>query len=229
MQNPAGWLPDTVRDRLKLYLVLGSPFCRHSPEEVLQAAIRGGITLFQYREKGTGAYTGNKSVELGRRLRTICRENGIPFIVNDDLELALELEADGLHVGQEDAEKVGVAELKGRLGSSRILGVSAHNVKEAEEAVRDGADYLGVGPMYTTSSKLDAREVQGPVLIRRLREEGIPLPIVGIGGITASRSAEVIRSGADGVAVISAITGSADPENEARKILGEVNRVCRDS
>ncbi|MEV2909294.1 thiamine phosphate synthase [Paenibacillus larvae] len=225
MQAPAGWLPEAVSARLKLYLVLGSPFCRHSPEEVLQAAIRGGITLFQYREKGNGALTGNKLVELGRRLRFICRENGIPFIVNDDLELALELDAEGLHVGQEDAEKAGVAELRCRLGPSRILGVSAHNVEEAEAAVRDGADYLGVGPMYTTSSKADACEVQGPSLIRRLRGEGIFMPIVGIGGITASRSGDVIRAGADGVAVISSITGSADPEKEAGQILEMVHQA----
>ncbi|WP_458120100.1 thiamine phosphate synthase [Paenibacillus sp. Z6-24] len=215
--------PDTdiMRRWLKLYLVMGSVNCTETPEQVLRQAIAGGITMFQFREKGVGALTGTACVQLARRLQEICAEHGIPFIVNDDLELALELNADGVHVGQDD-EAASV--IRRRLGPDKIVGVSAHSLEEAQQAIADGADYLGVGPVYPTISKPDAEAVRGTTVIEQLRTAGLDIPVVGIGGIHASNAAPVIAAGADGVAVISAIAGAPDSRAAAAELAGMVTR-----
>lgn len=199
--------------------MMGSVNCENSsPENVLREAIAGGITLFQFREKGPGALEGTTKLELGRRLFRICREHGIPFIVNDDVELMLALNADGLHIGQEDGS---ARAMRNRIGD-KILGISAHNLSEARAALADGADYLGVGPMYETETKPDIHEVRGPEVIREIRGAGIACPIVGIGGITYGKAAPVIAAGADGVAVISAISQAIRPAEAAKKLMQEV-------
>ncbi|MDD9266813.1 thiamine phosphate synthase [Paenibacillus sp. GCM10023248] len=206
---------EQLRKALQLYLVMGSPNCNGAdPYTVLEEAIAGGITMFQFREKGAGALQGRALLELGARLRGLCAQHGIPFIVNDDERLALELEADGIHVGQED---VPAAALRQRL-KHWIVGVSAHDPAEAQSALASGADYLGVGPQYATRTKLDARDVRGPAMIARIRESGIRLPLVGIGGIDAANAAPVIRAGADGVAVVSAIAGARSPREAAAEL-----------
>ncbi|MGG1556306.1 thiamine phosphate synthase [Paenibacillus ferrarius] len=203
---------EELRKALRLYLVMGSPNCGGAdPVEVLDAAIAGGVTMFQLREKGPGALQGPELLALGTRLRRLCRDRGVPFIVNDDERLALALEADGLHIGQEDAP---AAEVR-RRHPGLIVGVSAHDLAEAQSAVAAGADYLGVGPMYVTRTKLDAREVRGPAMIERMRAGGIRLPLVGIGGIDAGSAGPVLRAGADGVAVVSAITAASSPRAAA--------------
>ncbi|WP_416235517.1 thiamine phosphate synthase [Paenibacillus campi] len=197
-----------MRQQLKLYLVMGSINCTAAPEQVLRQAIAGGITMFQYREKGDGARTGQAAAELARRLQNICRQHSIPFIVNDDLELALSLQADGIHVGQSDLPASLIRE---QLGTDKIVGVSAHSLTEASCAIAAGADYLGIGPIYPTRSKADAEPVRGTAVIEQLRHAGMTLPLVGIGGIDTSNAAAVVESGADGVAVISSIAGQSDP------------------
>ncbi|SEC42697.1 thiamine phosphate synthase [Paenibacillus sp. GP183] len=208
-----------LKERLKLYFVMGSPNCVKDPLIVLHEAIVGGITAFQFREKGKGALTGQDAIYLGSELRKLCKAHDVLFIVNDDVELALKLKADGLHIGQEDDSLLNIRANM----LDKIVGVSAHNVAEAEIAVRNGADYLGAGPMYTTLTKLDAREVQGPQMIREIRQNGIVIPIVGIGGITAETAEKVVESGADGVAVVSAISLAASPQKAAEEILQIVN------
>ncbi|WP_376717942.1 thiamine phosphate synthase [Paenibacillus forsythiae] len=199
---------EAVRTHLRAYFIMGSVNSRRPAAEVLAEAIAGGVTIFQFREKGAGALTGEAKISLARELQGICRAHGVPFIVNDDIELAIELDADGVHVGQDD-ESARV--LRERLGSRKIIGVSAHTPEEVRQAIEDGADYLGIGPVYPTSSKDDARPVQGTVLIHNLRTEGIAIPMVGIGGITAENASPVLAAGADGVSVISAIAGADDP------------------
>ncbi|WP_151734687.1 thiamine phosphate synthase [Paenibacillus tengchongensis] len=200
--------PAAMRSLLRLYFIMGSVNCpRLSPADTLREAIAGGVTLFQYREKGAGALQGAAALELGRQLQAICRENSVPFIVNDDIGLAELLDADGVHVGQDDAP---ARELRRRLGAHKIIGVSAHTVDEARQAVADGADYLGIGPIYPTASKDDARAVQGPPILEELRRCGLDIPLVGIGGITAGSARPVIEAGADGVSVISAIAAAED-------------------
>lgn len=210
---------EQLRKALRLYLVMGSPNCGGAdPAAVLEAAIAGGITMFQFREKGAGALQGAAKLELGARLRRLCAQHAIPFIVNDDEGLALELEADGIHIGQEDAP---AADIRQRL-KQMIVGVSAHDLAEARSALAEGADYLGVGPQYATRTKLDAREVQGPAVIQRIRAGGIRLPLVGIGGIDATNASHVIRAGADGVAVVSAIASAHSPREAAVDLLRNI-------
>lgn len=203
-----------IRDWLKVYFIAGTANVTRPLPEVLQEAINGGVTLFQYREKGVGALTGEAYKKLGEELKTVCQENGIPFIVNDDVDLAIALDADGVHIGQEDDN---VEEVRSRI-CDRVLGVSAHTLEEAKKALADGADYLGVGPVFPTSSKSDTREVCGPDFIASLREQGIDAPVVAIGGITVENAPEVVAGKADGLSVISAISHAEDPAEAARQL-----------
>ncbi|MBR7554666.1 thiamine phosphate synthase [Allobacillus sp. GCM10007491] len=207
---------EQIKELLPVYFIMGSTNCNgRDPVRVLEEAIAGGITLFQFREKGESALTGKEKVRLAERLKKICQENHIPFIVNDDLDLAIELDAHGIHVGQDDLE----ADIVREKFSNKILGVSAHTIEEAEQAIKDGADYLGLGPIYPTNSKDDAREVAGTGIIECFRNHGITIPIVGIGGITPANAEEVIQASADGVAVISAIASSSDVKETAKSFL----------
>jgi thiamine-phosphate pyrophosphorylase len=209
---------EVMRERLKVYFIMGSANCKKQPLEVLTEAIDGGITLFQFREKGSGALVGEQKYEFAKQLQNICQKRGIPFIVNDDVELALALDADGVHIGQDDENARVVREKIG----DKILGVSAHNLKEAQEAIAAGADYIGVGPIYPTTSKEDAKKAQGPAIIRLLRDQGVDIPLVAIGGITAENAGEVMSAGADGVSVISAIASAASPFLAAKQLVQAV-------
>ncbi|MFC0296722.1 thiamine phosphate synthase [Geobacillus jurassicus] len=211
-----------MKERLAVYFIMGSQNSERPAADVLKEALDGGVTLFQFREKGQGALKGADKEALARQLQRLCRAYGVPFIVNDDVELALAIDADGVHVGQDDEDARRVREKIG----DKILGVSAHNVEEARAAVEAGADYLGVGPIYPTSSKEDAKEAQGPDVLRRLREAGIAIPIVAIGGITAGNAKTVIEAGADGVSVISAIASAPAPK-AAAAALAEAVRAAR--
>lgn len=213
-----------IRSLLKVYFIMGSVNCRLSPAEVLTEALAGGITLFQFREKGKGALTGRGKFELAQNLMQLCRAHGVPFIVNDDLELAIALNADGIHVGQDDAS---AGTIRARLGAGKIIGVSAHTLQEAQQAIEDGADYLGIGPVYPTSSKEDAQPVNGTRLIEELRTRGIDIPLVGIGGITLSNTAPVIAAGADGISLISAIAQAAKISETAKGFVKTVEEGLR--
>ncbi|MEH7111326.1 thiamine phosphate synthase [Neobacillus niacini] len=205
---------DAIKEALNVYFIMGSTNCKENPAQVLRYAIEGGITLFQFREKGNGALTGDKKVELAKELQQICKEHRIPFIVNDDINLAIALNADGVHIGQED-EPIEVVRKK--LGD-KIIGVSVHSDDEAMTALAGGADYFGIGPIFPTRTKEDAKPSNGTKLIEELRARGVTLPIVGIGGITAETAGSVIQAGADGVSVITAIS-HADSVTEAAKEL----------
>ncbi len=191
-----------MRELLKVYFILGSTNCTKDPVEVTRQAIEGGITLFQYREKGTGALLGEDKYKLAQALQKLCQQHQIPFIVNDDVDLALSLNAEGVHIGQEDESAAAVREKIG----NKILGVSVHTREQAYEAIQQGADYLGLGPVFSTTTKEDAKAAAGTALIQTLRKEGLTIPMVGIGGITAENAPMVIAAGADGVAVITAIS-----------------------
>lgn len=191
-----------LRESLQLYFVMGSPNCEKHPAHVLEEALLGGVTMFQFREKGMEALEGDAKVELAHELQHLCRKYGVPFIVNDDVELALYMNADGVHIGQEDEP----IEIVRRKIGNRILGVSSHDVNEARVALESGADYLGVGPMFPTNTKNNCSEVRGPKIIQLLRTNGIDIPLVGIGGIHTGNASQVLEAGADGVAVISEIS-----------------------
>lgn len=202
---------DAIRPSLRLYFIMGSINCHKDPVDVLTEAISGGITLFQFREKGPGALLGQAKLELAQQLQKLCWEHHIPFIVNDDINLAIAIGADGVHVGQDDEP---ANTIRKKLGSHAIIGVSAHTMEEVQQAIEDGANYLGIGPIYPTQSKDDAQAVQGTSLIQEIRNQGIDIPLVGIGGITVDNASAVITAGADGISVISAIA-SANSIKEA--------------
>ncbi len=190
-------------DFLKLYFILGSQDClNRTPEETLALAIEGGITCFQYREKGRSTLGEIEKYELGKKLRELCGTHSIPFIVNDDLPLAIALDADGVHVGQDDENAKYVRET---IGPNKILGVSTHTVEEGLQAVLNGADYLGIGPMYPTISKADTEKQQSLDIFTEFRHAGISLPLVAIGGMNSTNGETVMKSGANGLAIISDI------------------------
>lgn len=207
-----------LRESLRLYLVLGSANCKIDPAIVVEEAIRGGVTLVQFREKGGNALKGAAKEELARRIQAVCRRSGIPLIINDDVDLAIAIDAEGVHIGQEDEP---ADQVRKRIGD-KILGLSVHSMEEAELADHQKVDYFGVGPIFPTMSKGDARQAQGPGVIREMKLKHVTLPIVGIGGITMERASEVIDAGADGIAVISAITGAADHGAAAQNLVCEV-------
>lgn len=204
---------------MQVYFVMGSNNCTKSPIEVVTEALDGGITFFQFREKGQDAKVGEQKYELAKQLMEICRANQVPFIVNDDVELALALDVDGIHLGQDDGD---LGAIRKKIGQGKILGISTHNVEEALEAVRIGADYIGVGPMFFTSTKEDIEEVKGPSIITAIRQAGVTVPIVGIGGISVENAQEVVEAGADGVAVISAISKALSPKEAVIELKKKV-------
>lgn len=184
---------------------------------VLEGAIRGGCRMVQLREKDWPA---GRLLPLATRLRARCRTAGVTFIVNDRADLAVALAADGVHLGQEDLPP-GLA--RPLLRPGMILGLSTHSVAQARAAHAAGADYIAVGSMFPTTTKPDF-ELVGPGLIRTLRDE-IRAPLIAIGGITPQNVGEVIRAGADGVAVIAAVCGAEDPEAATRQLLDAIARA----
>jgi thiamine-phosphate pyrophosphorylase len=186
----------------------------------LDAVLEGGCRVVQLREKTMALAD---LYPVAGALRRRCREAGCLFIVNDRVDLALAVEADGVHVGQDDLP---AREARRLLRPGMILGVSTHDESQARRAVADGADYVAVGSMFPTGSKTGFQLV-GPDLVRRVRPE-VPVPLVAIGGITVDNVTEVIQAGADAVAVISAVCAAPDPAAAARRFL-EAIRAAREN
>lgn len=204
-----------------LYVILDRTAARgRDLGEILDGVIAGGCRMVQLREK---EWPSGRLWPLAERLRARCRAAGITFVVNDRVDLALALEADGVHLGQDDLPPERARPL---LRPGMLLGLSTHSAAQALAAQAAGADYVAVGAMFPTQTKPDF-ELVGPALIRALRPQ-IRVPLVGIGGITHANVAEVIRAGADGVAVISAVCGAPEPEAATRRFL-ELIRAARTS
>lgn len=176
--------------------------------DVVTAAIDGGVGVVQLREKD---YSVRERLELGREVRELTREADVPLIVNDRVGLAQAIDADGVHLGDDDLPVPVAREI---LGEDAIIGRSASFVEDAVAAEESGADYLGVGSVYATGSKddvLDEEYAIGPERVQAIAD-AVSIPLVGIGGITVDNAEAVAAAGADGVAVISAITNAEDPE-----------------
>lgn len=204
-----------IEQQLQLYFIMGSVNTKEAdPLEVLEAALRGGVTCFQLREKGPGALVGSEKRAFAEACQTLCRHYNVPFIVNDDVELAIAINANGVHVGQDDETAETVRE---RIGKDKVLGVSVHNESEMLAAIEVGADYVGMGPVYATSSKADAKPVSGTAFIQEMSGLYPAMPIVGIGGITAANCEPVLKAGASGVSIISAIATANDPYIAVRR------------
>lgn len=189
----------------------------HSTLEIVEAAIRGGVDIVQLREKHRSA---RERYTLGRELRTLTAEAGVTFIVNDRIDLARAVDADGVHLGANDLP---IEVAREQLGADAIVGRSVSTAEDARWAADAGANYLGVGSIFRTDSKDTAPE-ETAIGLDRLGEirEATACPIVGIGGITVENAGEVIAAGADGVAVISAITAAGDPERATQRFSATV-------
>ena len=177
----------------------------------VEAAVRGGVDVVQLRDKRAAR---RELLPLAEELKGICARASVLFTVNDDLELARLSGADGVHLGQEDES---VSKAREALGSDVVIGRSASSVGEAREAVEEGADYLGVGAIFTTPTKLDA-EGKGLALVEEVAREGLPVPWFAIGGITLETASKVVEAGAKGFAVVRAILDAEDPEVAARQL-----------
>lgn len=209
--------------RWRLYVITDERLGRgRSHLAIAEAAIRGGADVIQLRDKTA---PGRRLYEVARQLRTLTREAGVSFIVNDRLDIALAADADGLHLGQDDLP---AAAARALMGPGMILGVSAETVEEAAAAERDGADYLGVGPVFDArETKPDAGEPRGVGLIAGLRRHS-RLPIVAIGGIGAGNAGKARQAGADAVAVISAVVAADDIAEAARRLRRELDHADGD-
>jgi thiamine-phosphate pyrophosphorylase len=194
---------------LSLYLVLDPGLCGPmGMVETTRAAVAGGVTMVQLRDKHASTA---EMIETGRALQAVLAGTGVPLVVNDDVETAIALDADGLHVGQDDCD---AHSARARIGSDMILGVSVET--EALAAALDPAivDYAGVGPVFSTATKPDHKEPIGLGGLARLVAAS-PVPTVAISGLKAEHAASVLAAGADGLAVVSAICGKPDPRRAA--------------
>ena len=189
-----------------------------SSEEIVERAIAGGATVIQLREK---ELPDRQLYEEGLRIKEIIGTRDVLFVVNDRVDLALALDADGVHLGQDDLP---LAVARRLLGENRIIGVSVQTPEEAQEAEREGADYLAASGVFPTTTKPDVGAVLGIPGLKRIRE-ATSLPLVAIGGINLANVKEVIGAGADGIAVVSAVTTASDVTARCRELLSLVKRA----
>ena len=187
--------------------------------EQVEAALRGGVTCVQLREKELDEAA---FLAEAKEVSALCRRYGVPFFVNDNVDIAIACGADGVHVGQED---MAAAQVRRRVGDGMMIGVSVHSVEEAVEAVKNGADCLGVGAMFSTSTKADASVLPREVL--RDICNAVDVPVVAIGGIGKGNLMQLAGTGVDGVALVSAIFGAADIEAECRLLRALSEEMVR--
>lgn len=188
--------------------------------EQVEQALKGGVTLVQLREKGLGA---EQFLQEARQIQQLCRRFGVPLIINDSIEVALAVDADGVHLGQDDAN---AAQARQLLGKDKIIGVSAHNVQEALQAVQDGADYLGSGAVFGSGTKTNVSTLP----MQTLREicSAVPIPVVAIGGITEQNLQQLSGTGIAGAAVVSAIFAQENIEEAAIRLRGLLSQMQLD-
>ena len=183
---------------------------KQSLYEQVESALKGGATCVQLREK---ELDDAGFLEEAKAIQALCKRYHVPFIVNDNVDIAIACNADGVHVGQEDMQ---AWDVRNRVGDAMIIGVSAHSVEEAQEAVRNGADYLGVGAMFSTSTKADVSVL--PVDTLKAICAAVEIPVVAIGGIHKENIMTLAGTGVDGVALVSAIFSAEDIEAECQEL-----------
>lgn len=181
---------------------------KQSLYEQVECALKGGVTCVQLREKQLEE---QEFLREAMEISALCKRYGVPFFINDNVEIAVRCHADGIHVGQED---MAAAKVRQRVGDNMMIGVSVHSVEEALEAVRNGADCLGVGAMFSTSTKTDADVL--PMETLRDICAAVDIPVVAIGGIGKGNLSQLAGTGVDGVALVSAIFAAGDIEHECR-------------
>jgi thiamine-phosphate pyrophosphorylase len=203
-----------------VYLVTDRELARgRTTLEIAAAAIRGGVSCIQLREKTCST---REFIDEALAIRSLLARHEIPLIINDRVDVALAVKADGIHLGQKDMPCSMARQL---IPESMIVGISVESLDDAIAAQKDGADYLGVSPIYPTPTKTDTAQALGLEGLRSIRSE-VNLPLVGIGGLNADNAAAVIYNGADGVAVVSAIVAADDPEAATRDLI-EIVRLAK--
>lgn len=185
---------------------------RFTHVELVRMAIKGGADTIQFRQK-SGAT--REMIEICREAKKLCGDAAVTFIVNDRVDVAIASEADGVHLGQNDFP---IPLARKLLGKTRIIGGSAVTLDEVKKCLSEGADYIGFGPVYPTTSKDDAGPVTGIALLEEAAK-AVSIPIIAIGGVTVENTPEVIRAGAQGIAVISAVCCQENPEQATRELL----------
>ena len=180
--------------------------------EQVESALKGGATCVQLREKNLDE---EKFLQEAIEIRGLCKKYGVPFLINDNVEIAIKCNADGVHVGQEDME---VSKVRKLVGDKMIIGVSVQSVEDALYSVKNGADYLGVGAMFSTLTKLDANVISFETLKNICN--AVNIPVVAIGGIGKNNIMKLSGSGVNGVALVSAIFGSENIEEECKELRG---------
>ena len=208
------------KELLKLYFICGTTTCQGKDlYSGVDEALKGGITLFQFREKGKGALEGKEKVELALKLQNLCKKYNVPFIVNDDIELALEIAADGVHVGQDDL----VVDEIIKLMLDKIIGLSIGNEEELKQSKVEYVDYVGVGPVFVTQSKDDAGGAIGYEGLELMRKLLPTMPLVAIGGIQTQHIKDIMKTNVEGVSIISAISYSKNIEKTVREMNEQFN------
>ena len=206
---------------LRLYLVTDRELSKgRSNLDIVKAAVAGGVTVVQLRDKSASAA---ELIRQARSMLPFLRAHGVPLIVNDHLDVALAVESDGVHLGQDDMP---LAMARRIAGDQLVIGVSAESVDDAVAAADGGADYIGVSPVYVTATKTDTAPALGLEGVRAIRK-AVTIPVVGIGGMNALTCADTIRAGADGVAVVSAIVSAAEPELAAKELRAIVDEALK--
>jgi thiamine-phosphate pyrophosphorylase len=203
---------------LELYLVTDRGLGCRPLEEIVHDALTGGVTLVQLREKTcpTGEF-----IEIAESIHTICRAFQVPLIINDRIDVALAINAEGVHLGQSDMPCYAARAI---LGTDKIIGLSVESVQDAHDAEEDDVDYLAVSPIFYTPTKTDLKRalgLDGLVQIKSFSRH----PLVAIGGLNAANAEQVIRAGADGIAVVSAICASENPEIAAAQLRQTVQQA----
>lgn len=204
---------DEIRKAMLLYAVTDQMWLKEGEtlSGVVEEVLKNGATFLQIREKDLAPDAFEAEAE---KLKTLCAQHGVPFVVNDSVEIALQCDADGVHVGQSDIKG---RDIRSIIGPDKILGISAGTVEEAIAAEKAGADYIGVGAIFATSTKKNARSMT----MERLKEivSSVSIPVVAIGGISAENILQLCGSGVDGVAVVSAIFAAEDPGKATANLL----------
>ena len=185
--------------------------------EQVEQALKGGVSFVQLREKNLNT---EAFLQEAIQIQSLCRTYGVPFVINDNIDIALAMNADGVHVGQKDME---VSKVRAKLGPGKLIGVSAQTVEQAVKAEKEGASYLGVGAVFATDSKLDAIEVSHETLKEICKS--VKIPVVAIGGINRENVMELSESGICGVAVISAIFAQSDIEKATYDLKKQVEKI----
>ncbi|MCM1204495.1 MAG: thiamine phosphate synthase [Bacteroidales bacterium] len=207
-----------IREAMCLYAVTDSMWLKgRALPEVVEEALRGGATFIQIREKELSY---DDFLIRAAEVKKITDKYGVPYVVNDEVEIAKAVHADGVHIGQSDKA---LTEARMILGSDKIIGVSVQTVEQALEAERNSADYLGVGSVFTTSTKADAEDVS----LEMLREicDAVSIPVVAIGGITGYNIVKLGGTHVDGVAVVSAIFAAENIERDTAELLAKAKQL----